>query len=66
MPPSISQQSKAWNSTLWMAYVREVEIEGRREWALFDGDGEIVHHSENRSSAFFFAATHEVKVVLLN
>ena len=49
-----------------MAYIREIEIEGRREWALFDGEGEIVHHSENRSSAFFFAFNHDVKVVLLN
>lgn len=63
---TVEQQSKAWNAALWMAYIRQVEIDGRREWALFDGDGEIVHHSADRSAAFFFAFNHDVKVVLLN
>lgn len=66
MKATVEQQAKAWNTALWMAYIREVEVDGRREWALFDGDGFIVHQSENRSSAFFFAAEHEVTVLMLN
>jgi hypothetical protein len=55
-------REKAWASSRWTAYVREIEIDGRREWALFDGKGEIVHRSEYRSSPFFFAAEHSVKI----
>jgi len=49
-----------------MAYIRQVEIGGRVEWALFDIEGAIVHHSENMSSAFFFAAAHEFRICMRN
>lgn len=49
-----------------MGYIRQVEVEGRLEWALFDGEGDVIHLSEFQSSPFFFAAKHEVKVIMLN
>lgn len=66
MTATAEQQAKAWDSAINMGYIREVEVEGRKEWALFDGDGDVVHLSENRSSTFFFASKHEVKVCMRN
>jgi hypothetical protein len=36
-------------------YIREAICEGKMGWAVFDHDGEAIHHHEFRSTAFFFA-----------
>lgn len=45
-------------------YVREAICEGKMGWAVFDHDGEAIHHHEYRSSAFFFAAENGLRVVM--
>lgn len=47
-------------------YVRRLTTRDEVVWALFDEDGEMVHASGNRSSAYFKAADHEISLVLLN
>lgn len=45
-------------------YIREASSEGKMGWAVFDHDGEAIHHHEFRSTAFFFASENGFKVVM--
>ncbi len=47
-----------------LVYVRKAICEGKIGWAVFDHDGEAIHHHEFRSTAFFFASENGFKVVM--
>lgn len=53
--------------TVDLAYINAWEDEtGHVEWILFNQDGEIIMHSDNRSRVFFFAAEHDIDVRMVN
>lgn len=51
-------------SSYFTGYVRQVSVHGDIMWALMDSDGEPVCISSERSVPFFYAANHEITVVL--
>ncbi|WP_271024962.1 hypothetical protein [Rhizobium sp. RCAM05973] len=62
-----SQREKALASVLSYAWIRQAMTEdGRPGWALMDCDGELVLFSEERSDPFYYAARHDLRVVVLN
>ena len=46
------------------AYVRQVDVQGDVMWALVSSDGDPMIISADKSSVYFFAANHDIKVVL--
>jgi hypothetical protein len=51
-----------WPETI--GYIRPQLQEGREFWVLFDEDGVPLCVSMNRSEPFFYAAEHEVRVLV--
>lgn len=47
-----------------LVYVRQAICDGKMGWAVFDHDGEAIHHHEFRSMAFFFASQNGFRVVM--
>lgn len=47
-------------------YVREFDRDGEPFWTLFDDRGNELLASTNRSAAFFYAAEHELTVMMRN
>ena len=49
-----------------MAYVLEVEVNGVHGWALFNCFGDLEFFHPRRSSAYFYAADHDIRVVTVH
>ncbi|MBP1861497.1 DUF1150 family protein [Rhizobium herbae] len=53
-------------STDHTGYIRKVDVEGDTMWALVDFDGDPICIANRKSSIYFFARNHDIKVVLLH
>lgn len=51
-------------SSFFLAYVVRNEIDGEEWWSLMDSEGIEVCASNARSGPYFFAAEHEITVVM--
>jgi len=47
-----------------IGFVRQIPVHGDLMWALIDYDGEPLCISDNRSVPYFYAAEHEITVVM--
>ncbi len=51
-------------SSYHTGYVRQVDVHGDVMWALVSFDGDPICIASQKSSVYFFAQNHDIKVVL--